>query len=65
LAGWFAGGYIVAGVLLAVSTLSQIELLKKVAADAARNRDMDEWQRMIIRHDDPPRPVGYRAKNVR
>jgi hypothetical protein len=46
---------LIAGVLLAVSTLSQIELLKQMAADAARIRNMDEWQRMIIRHDDPPR----------
>lgn len=55
LAGWFAGSYLLASVLFAVSTLSQIELLKKVEADAARNQQMDPWERLVIRDDDPPR----------
>ena len=51
----FAGLYILAGVLLAVSTLNQIELLE-AAENAERRPVPDTWQRRVTRHDDPARP---------
>jgi hypothetical protein len=54
LAQSFAGLYILAGILLAVSTLNQIELLK-AAENARRQPGPDNWQRRVIRHDDPAR----------
>jgi uncharacterized protein DUF4328 len=56
LAQGFAGLYILAGVLLAVSTLNQIELLE-AAENAARQPVADNWQRRVIRQEFPTRRV--------